>query len=71
MKHVKKVVVITLLLTVVVLVVEMLPKDQPLFVTRNGYGEGEKEERVYLGEEEIVFPVEERMYTVSLSLLEA
>lgn len=69
MKHVKKVVVITLLLTVVVLVVEMLPKDQPLFVTRNGYGEGSKTQEYELTIEDedvkqkLQIEVEERRYT--------
>ena len=34
-----------------------------IVIERNGYGEGGKEERVYLEEEEIIFPVEERTYT--------
>lgn len=69
MKHVKKVVVITLLLTVVVLVVEMLPKDQPIFVTRNGYGEGDKTQEYELTIEDedekqkLQIEVEERRYT--------
>ena len=35
MKHVKKIIVMTLLLTIAVLVVELLPKDGETFVTRN------------------------------------
>lgn len=69
MKHVKKIIVMTLLLTVVVLVVEMLPKDSETFVTRNGYGEGSKMQEYELTIEDedekqkLQLEVGERRYT--------
>ena len=69
MKHVKKIIVITLLLTTVVLVAEILPKDSPMFVKRNAYGEGSKTQEYELsieGEDEkqkLQIEVEERRYT--------
>ncbi len=69
MKHVKKVIVMTILLTVVVLVAEMLPDDSEVFVTRNGYGEGSEIQEYELSIEEeeekenLQFEIEERRYT--------
>ena len=69
MKHVKKIIVITLLLTTTVLVAEMLPKDSPIFVKRNAYGEGSKTQEYELtieGEDEkqkLQLEVEEQRYT--------
>lgn len=69
MKHVKKIIVMTLLLTLVVLVAELLPKDSETFVTRNGYGEGSKTQEYELiiedeGEKQkLQLEVEERRYT--------
>lgn len=69
MKHVKKIIVMTLLLTVVVLVVEQLPKDSETFVTRNEYGEGSKTQEYELiiededEKQKLQFEVEERRYT--------
>lgn len=69
MKHVKKIIVMTLLLTLVVLVVELLPKDSETFVTRNGYGEGSKTQEYELiiededEKQKLQLEVEERRYT--------
>lgn len=69
MKHVKKIIVMTLLLTVMVLVVELLPKDSEAFVARNGYGEGSKIQEYELiiededEKQKLQFEVEERRYT--------
>ena len=69
MKHVKKIIVMTLLLTFVVLVVELLPKDSETFVIRNGYGEGSKTQEYELmiededEKQKLQFEVEERRYT--------
>ena len=69
MKHVKKIIVMTLLLTLVVLVVELLPKDGETFVTRNTYGEGSKTQEYELiiededEKQKLLFEVEEQRYT--------
>lgn len=69
MKHVKKIIVMTLLLTLVVLVVELLPKDGETFVTRNEYGKGSKTQEYELiiededEKQKLQFEVEERRYT--------
>ena len=69
MKHVKKIIVMTLLLTLVVLVVELLPKDGETFVTRNTYGEGNKTQEYELiiededEKQKLQLEVEERRYT--------
>ena len=69
MKHVKKIIIMTLLLTAVVLVVELLPKDSETFVTRNGYGAGSKTQEYELiiededEKQKLQFEVEERKYT--------
>ena len=69
MKHVKKIIVMTLLLTLVVLVVELLPKDGETFVTRNEYGEGSKTQEYELiiededEKQKLQFEVEEQRYT--------
>ena len=68
MKHVWKVLIITLVLTVVVYVVEQRSSDLGLLVTRNDYGSGEKTEQyevIIEGEskkEIIEFDVEEQIY---------
>ena len=69
MKHVKKIIVMTLLLTIAVLVVELLPKDGETFVTRNTYGEGSKTQEYELiikdedEKQKLQLEVEERRYT--------
>lgn len=69
MKHVKKIIVMTLLLTLVVLVAELLPKDSETFVTRNEYGEGSKTQEYELiiededEKQKLQLEVEERRYT--------
>ena len=69
MKHVKKIIVMTLLLTIAVLAVELLPKDGETFVTRNGYGEGSKTQEYELiiededEKQKLLFEVEEQRYT--------
>ena len=69
MKHVKKIIVMTLLLTLVVLVVELLPKDGETFVTRTTYGEGSKTQEYELiiededEKQKLQLEVEERRYT--------
>lgn len=69
MKHVKKIIVMTLLLTVVVLVAELLPKDSETFVTRNKYGEGSKRQEYELiiededEKQKLLLEVEEQRYT--------
>lgn len=69
MKHVKKIIVMTILLTVMVLVVDLLPKDSEAFVARNGYGEGSKMQEYELiiededEKQKLQFEVEERRYT--------
>ena len=69
MKHVKKIIVMTLLLTIAVLAVELLPKDGETFVTRNGYGEGSKTQEYELiiededEKQKLQLEVEERRYT--------
>lgn len=69
MKHIWKVLVITIILTLVVFVVEKVSTDSNSLVTRNTYGEGEKTEEYELsieGEFEnqtLQIEVEEREYT--------
>lgn len=69
MKHVKKIIVMTFLLTLVVLVVELLPKDGETFVTRTTYGEGSKTQEYELiiededEKQKLLFEVEEQRYT--------
>lgn len=69
MKHIWKVLIITVILTVVVLIVENCSSDSNLLVTRNSYGEGEKTEEYELtveGElekEPIQIEVEAQTYT--------
>ena len=65
----KKIIVMTLLVTLVVLVAELLPKDGETFVTRNEYGEGSKTQEYELiiededEKQKLLFEVEEQRYT--------
>ena len=69
MKHVKKVLVVTILLTLVVFAAEMLLQDSELLVMRNAYGEGKKieEYELTIGDEieheKFQVEVEEQRYT--------
>ena len=69
MKHIWKILVITIILTLVVFIVEKMSADSISVVTRNTYGEGEKTEKYELsieGELEnqtVQIEVEEQEYT--------
>lgn len=69
MKHVGKILVITILLTVGVFIIEKVSVDSHSVVTRNAYGEGEKTEKYEVsieGENEsqtVQIEVEEQAYT--------
>ena len=69
MKHVGKIIVITILLTVAVFIIEKVSGDSNSVVTRNTYGEGEKTEKYEVsieGENEsqiVQIEVEEQAYT--------
>lgn len=71
MKRVRKILIITVILTLVVFIAEQLVTDSTVLVTRNTYGEGEKTEEYELtieGElenETVQVEVEEQKYTAA------